>query len=191
MELNRFQPKYRGSKFSSELILFLFPFEPWVTLKSQKTFYILMQPLRGWKFRLNKLSLGFTFHFRDFNKCNKKLQRFVQYNFESNLGKLKKHLKWSLVKVVITVFPVTLVNHVDHVTYAKIVTQWLHVGHVYQVLLISYVLFVAPVTLACFVIHVTYANHVICVTFVDPVYLMNQRYPADMKSEKKFRTASE
>ena len=91
------------------------------------------------------------------------------------------------MKVVITVFPVTLVNHVDHVTYAKIVTQRPCVSHVYHVLLIVPVLFVAPVTLVSFVTHVTYAFHVIYVTFVDHVYLMNQRNPADIKSEYSFR----
>ena len=131
-------------------------------------------------------TLGLTFHFRDFNKCNKKLQRFVQYIFESNLGKLKKHLKWSLLKVVITVFPVTPANHVDHVTYAKIVTQRPCVSHVYHVLLTVPVLFVASVTLVSFVIHVTYANHVIHVTFVDHVYLMKRGNPANIKSEQTF-----
>ena len=87
------------------------------------------------------------------------------------------------MKVVITVFPVTLVNHVDHVTYAKIVTQRPCVSHVYHVLLIVPVLFVAPVTLVCFVIHVTYASHVMYVTFVDPVFLMKKGNPANIKSE--------
>ena len=139
--------------------------------------------LRGWKCQLNKLLLQLTFDIRDFDRCNKKLQRFVQYIFESNLGKLKKPLKWSLVKVVITVFPVTPVNHVGHVTYAKVVTQRPCVSHVCHVLLIVPVLFVAPVTLVSFVTHVTYANHVIYVTFVDHVCLMKRGNPANINSE--------
>ena len=183
IELNRFQAGYRGSKFLSELINnYYFPLSILDDFKVKNIIYP-HAPLRLWKYQLDKLSLGFTSHFRAFDKCNMKLQRFVQYIFESNLGKLKKHLKWSLIKVVITVFPVTPVNHVGHVTYAKVVTQRPCVSHVYHVLLIVPVLFVASVTLVSFVIYVTYANHVMYVTFVDLVYLMKRGNPANIKSE--------
>ena len=91
MELNRFQAGYRGSKFSSDLILFLFPFGAWVTLKSKKPFYILTNLEIINLFRYSEEKSKVIHHI--IKPSPIKVGNFENLNFDQFTKKLELHLK--------------------------------------------------------------------------------------------------